>query len=112
MSMLLLLKKLSLLQFNYKKKLLTRISFTAFFIIAIFSQNSLAWSGYDQENNTSIEIGPGNLVREGLTITIYDWNTDKHHDVDVIFLEDSFNGTRIEVYDRETKKKRVFEMTN
>jgi pyruvate/2-oxoglutarate/acetoin dehydrogenase E1 component len=79
-------------------------------IFTFFSKNLLAWSGYDNDNNTTIEIGKGEMVREGLTITIFDWSTDEYHDVDVIVMEESFNGIRMEVYDTQTKKTRFFEM--
>jgi len=75
-------------------------------ILLLISSTVLAWSGFDQENNTTIEIGSGNLVREGLTITIFDWSTDTYHDVEILNFQDNI----LEVYDTETKQKRVFEM--
>jgi hypothetical protein len=38
-----------------------------------------AWEGYDFENRDRIDIGPGNLVREGLTIQFYDIKADDYH---------------------------------
>lgn len=79
-------------------------------IFTFFSKNLLAWSGYDYDNNTTIDIAEGEYVREGLTVTIFDWSTDEYHDVDVIAMEDSFNALRMEVYDTQIKKTRFFEM--
>jgi hypothetical protein len=79
-------------------------------LLTLMSQNAFAWSGFDNDNNTTIDIGSGELVRTGLTISIFDWSTDDYHDVEVLFLESSFNGTRLEVFDKQTNKKRMFEM--
>lgn len=90
--------------FSPKKLALALLSFL------FFTTNVFAWSGFDNDNNATIDISEGNLVREGLTITIFDWSTDDYRDVEVINLESSFNGTRLEVFDKETGQKRVFEM--
>jgi pyruvate/2-oxoglutarate/acetoin dehydrogenase E1 component len=93
--------------------LILRPVIKALFIISLLLSlisNALAWSGYDVDTNKTIDIGDGNLVRENLTITIFDWGTDSYHDVEIIEMESSFNGVRLEVLDLETKKKRVFEM--
>lgn len=84
-----------------------------FFLLIILSKNALAWSGFDYENNTTIEIGSGNLVRENLIITIFDWSTNQYHDVEVLEMDDSFgDGLRLIVMDLETNKRRIFEMEN
>jgi len=72
--------------------------------------NAFCWSGIDQESNSEIEIGSGNLVRENLIITIFDWNSNQHHDVEILEFESSFSGTTLTVFDLEIKEKRVFEM--
>lgn len=79
-------------------------------IFYLFAKSAHAWSGFDYENNATIEIGPGNLVRENLEVTIFDWSTDNYHEVEILNMQGSFNGTRLEVFDLETKTKRVFEM--
>jgi hypothetical protein len=88
---------------------LKKLTATALFLFAL-SSNALAWSGFDHDNDTTIEIGPGNLVRENLEITIFDWKTNKYHEVEILEMENSFNATRIKVLDLETNKKRTFEM--
>ena len=85
---------------------------TILLIILFFNNPVFAWDGYDYENDTAIEIGKGNLVREGNIIKIYDWKADQYHEVQVKLMEDSFNSVRLEVYDLDTKQNRVFEMEN
>ena len=87
-----------------------------FFLLLIFlyfsllTKSALAWSGFDYQNNTSIDIGSGNLVRENLEVTIFDWSDNTYHQVEILVMNESFNGTRLEVRDLETGKKRIFEM--
>ncbi len=83
---------------------------TIFLFLLLFSNPALSWSGFDYENNATIDIGPGNLVRENTEITIFDWGTNNYHDVEILKMEDSFNGTKLEVMDLDLNKKRVFEM--
>ena len=81
------------------------------FLLTITSfHHALAWSGFDYENDANIDVGPGNLVRENNVITIFDWKDNQYHDVEVTRMESSFNGTRLEVIDLDSKQKRVFEM--
>ncbi len=72
--------------------------------------SALCWSGIDKESNSEIEIGSGNLVRESLIITIFDWNSNNYHDVEILEFESSFNGSTLKVFDLELKKNRIFEM--
>jgi len=75
------------------------------FIIFFFSQNpAFAWSGYDYDQKTTIEIGPGNLVREGLIIQFYDVKTDQYRTARVVLLQESSSGTNLQLEDIETKK--------
>lgn len=88
------------------KKIFIAIS-TAFF----FSINtSYAWTGYDYDNKTEIEIGPGNLVREGLIFQFYDAKTDNYRTAKVLFVESVAGGTRIQLKDLDSKKERTFIM--
>ncbi len=81
------------------------------FLIFLLSTNSLyAWSGYDYENKSEIDVGPGNLVREGLTFQFYDMREDDYHTGKVVTMESVANGTRILLEDLDSKKERIFIM--
>ena len=77
---------------------------------ASFPQKAFAWAGYEESTNIAIDIPPGNLVRVGREVDIFDFKTNNYHPVEVIFMEDIFSGTRLEVQDLETKEKRIFYM--
>ncbi len=70
----------------------------------------LSWDGYDYDNKTEIEIGPGNLVREGLIFQFYDSKDDNYHTAKVLFLDETAGGSRIQLQDLDTKKERIFIM--
>jgi hypothetical protein len=96
-----------------KPSLQKKIIFTAIFaVFFLISNPSLAWNGYDYDNKAEIEIGPGNLMREGLTFQFYDMKNDSYHTAKVISMDSSAGGTRIQLQDLETKKERVFMMQN
>ena len=94
----------------YFSKKIWLIKAGAFLAFIFISSNSLAWDGYDYDNGTAIEIGSGNLVREGNVIDIYDWKKGEYHKFEVRLLEDVFNSSRIEGYDLDDQKIRVLEM--
>ncbi|MBU6140799.1 MAG: DUF5334 domain-containing protein [Proteobacteria bacterium] len=73
-------------------------------------ESASAWSGYDYENKTEVEIGEGNLVREGLIIQFYDSKLDNYQTVKVLFMEDIAGGTRLQVKDLDTKEERTLIM--
>jgi len=73
-------------------------------------KNSFAWAGYEETTNISIDIPPGNLVRVGREIDIFDFKTNSYHPAEVLFMDDIFSGTRLEVKDFETNEKRIFYM--
>ena len=79
-------------------------------VILSAPQNAFAWAGYEESTNIAIDIPPGNLVREGREIAIFDFHTNKYHQAEVIFLDDIFSGARLEVKDLETNEKRIFYM--
>ncbi len=81
-------------------------------VFLIFSNSVLAWSGYDFDNKTDIEIGDGNLVREGLTIQFYDAKEDNYHTAKVLFMESIAGGTRIQIDDLDSEKERTLIMRN
>lgn len=71
---------------------------------------ALAWNGYDYDNKTSIEIGPGNLVREGSMIQFYDSKKDNYVTAKILFMDSVAGGTRIQLEDLDSKKERTFIM--
>lgn len=81
-----------------------------FFFIFQFPQKVFAWAGYEESTNIAIDIPPGNLVRIGREIDVFDFKTNKYHPCEVIFVDDIFSGTRLEVRDLETGQKRIFYM--
>lgn len=87
-------------------------TFFLFFILLVSSlSNCLAWEGYDFEEKTRIDIGPGNLVREGMVIQFYDIKTDSYHTAKVLLLEHTSSGSStVKVEDLDDKKERVFVM--
>lgn len=75
-------------------------------ILLLISSNAYSWDGYDYKNGSSIEIGKGNLVREGETIEVYDYGRGRYIDYDVT----DFSGNEIEVENPDTGEIRTFEM--
>lgn len=51
--------------------------------VIIMSSSVFAWDGYDYENAVYIEIGKGNLVRNGETIEIYDYGEGEYKEVEI-----------------------------
>jgi hypothetical protein len=86
------------------KKILTTLLFS------IIANVAYAWSGYDYDNKTEIDIGQGNLVREGLMIQFYDNKADDFKTAKVLLMEEIAGGTRIQVQDLDSKKERTFIM--
>ena len=74
-----------------------------------FTSTSFAWDGFDQDENSVIEIGPGNLVKEGLIIDFYD-DSDLHTGK-VISVNSVGGGTELIVEDvNNDNKERIFIM--
>jgi len=71
-----------------------------------------AWTGYDFDDKSEIEINEGNLVREGLVIQFYDSKSDNYHSAKVLFLDETSGGSRLQIKDLDTKKERIFIMEN
>lgn len=81
------------------------------FISCVIAYSAFAWSGYDFDNKTEIDIGPGNLVREGMLIQFYDAKSDQFHSAKILFVEEIAGGTRIQLKDLdEGEKERTFIM--
>lgn len=90
-----------------------RTIFTAILTCALFcsgASDAWSWAGYEEASNAQIDIPPGTTVKIGHQIDIYDLSDQKYHPSEVIFLDDIFVGTRLEVRDLETNKKRIFYM--
>ncbi len=81
-------------------------------ILLIIPYFAFAWTGYDYDNKTEIEISEGNLVREGLIIQFYDSKLDSFHSAKVLLVEEIAGGTRIQIKDLDSKKERFFIMQN
>ncbi len=83
-------------------------------ISAIFFSfsSAYAWTGYDYDNKTEVEIGEGNLVREGSLIQFYDSKADNYHTAKVLFVDSIAGGTRIQLQDLDAKKERTLVMQN
>ena len=77
---------------------------------SFFVKNAKAWSGYDYDTKTEIDIGQGNLVREGNFIEFYDSKDDNFHSAKINFMQSSAGGVEISVFDLDTKKERNFIM--
>ena len=71
---------------------------------------SHAWDGYDYESGSYVEIGKGNLVREGLDIEIYDYDSGEYKDVEVQSINGNGSGAEVEVYDSDTGEYRTLDM--
>lgn len=69
-----------------------------------------AWDGTDASTGESVEIGTGNLVREGRDIEVYDYGSGEYRDVTVEDINRYGSGVEIEVYDNDTGEYRTFEM--
>ncbi len=89
-----------------------KIFFTIFVCTNLICSSASAWSGYDYDNKTEIDIGPGNLVREGLIIQFYDNRSDNFHTARVLFSEEIAGGTRLQIKDLDSNKERTFIMQN
>jgi len=69
-----------------------------------------AWSGYDNESGSSVEIDKGNLVRPGETIDYYDTESGEYKTADVEAIQSYGVGTEVEIYDHDSGEYRTFSM--
>jgi hypothetical protein len=74
------------------------------------SQLGFAWSGYDYEKGSHVEIEKGNLVRPGRDIEIYDYQAGEYRDVEVESVRRYGGSVEVEVYDHQTGEHRTLEM--
>jgi hypothetical protein len=68
------------------------------------------WDGVDQDTGNSIAIEPGNLVRDGNDIEVYDYNTGQYRNLTVEDIERSGSDVEIDYYDNETGESGTLEM--
>ena len=95
------------IQKNPKKLFFSIIIFISSFLKCF---SALAWNGYDYDNKSAIEIGEGNLVREGYVIQFYDEKANKYYSAEVISLDESASGAMLRVMDLDSNKERNFLM--
>lgn len=72
----------------------------------LFSTQIFAWDGYDYDSSSYIEVESGTLVREGLDIDVYDYESGTYKTYEV----DSVDSGSLEVYDYESGEYRSFDM--
>lgn len=70
------------------------------------SVGAQAWSGFDYEVGNYIDIGEGNLVRDGETIEYFDYDNAEYRSGDV----QSVDSDEVIVYDQESGDYRTFAM--
>ncbi len=76
-------------------------------LLLLFSLSSVrAWDGYDYERGEYIEIGKGNLVREGEEIEVYHYDTGEYKYEEV----QSVDSEEVETYDYETGEYHTYDM--
>jgi hypothetical protein len=88
----------------------TKNIFILMIFLCLFGQQSFAWSGYEVGNDNEIEIGKGNLVRDGEIIKFYDWEAGEDRRAEVRDVDDNSGGTDLELYDLKEEKVRFFRM--
>ncbi len=80
------------------------------FLSIIASTPTLAWDGYDWERGSFVEIGKGNLVRDGREIEYYDYGSGGYKWADVESIRSYGSSVEIEIYDHDSGEYRTFEM--
>ena len=78
-------------------------------VLALPAQ-AIAWSGYDYDQGSFVDIDRGNTVRPGRDIEIYDYNGRGYHDVEVTDIRQRGSHGDVEVYDPSTGQNRTLEM--
>lgn len=79
-------------------------------IAVCFAAPAFAWDGTDTGTGGSVEIGKGNLVRQGRDIEVYDHEAGEYRDVSVEGIRRSGSDVEVEVYDSESGEYRTFDM--
>jgi hypothetical protein len=84
------------------------IALISFF--TLYSFNSFSWDGIDLENNSTIDISSGNLVREGNIIDFFDTDSGNIHTGMVKSFVSVSNGVELIIEDYNTNSERTFLM--
>lgn len=77
------------------------------FLVMAMLSSVFAWEGRDTTTGASVEIGSGNLVREGETIEVYD---GEYKSMDISTMRRFGGSVEIQGTDSETGEERVLEM--
>lgn len=86
---------------------LKRIGAAAILSLALIGP-AAAWEGYDQYTGYNATIEPGNLVRPGHDIEVYDWHTNRYHYMTVETMNRVGRDVDVEVFDWRTNEFRTF----
>ena len=82
-----------------------------FLCVVLCSAAYCAWSGYDWENGSFVDIERGSKVRAGREIEIYDYSGGGYKDVEVQSVKRGIGGkTEVEIYDPSDNSYRTLEM--
>lgn len=85
--------------------------FGAVLITCLMPTTAHAWTGYDSNAGSDVEIDKGNLVRQGQTIDFYDHSTNEYRTGDVESVSTSYGSSvEVEVYDHNSGEYRTFDM--
>lgn len=72
---------------------------------------AFAWDGVEEKTGTPIEITSRLIkVKKGHTVEIFDHGKDEYHEVEIDRISSQGKDVKIEVYDKDTGKERVFIM--
>lgn len=87
-----------------------------FILVLLFSfiQPCFSWDGYDWQKGNYVQIGKGNLVRQGREIELYDYSDGKYKIYEVSSMRSTSGGrhTELELYDWRSGEFRTVEMDN
>lgn len=80
--------------------------------LILFTLDIKAWSGYDHNNDTLIEIYPGNYTNEGEIFEFYDESLNQIRQARVIERNYFSNIVELRIIDLENNQERILEMQN
>jgi hypothetical protein len=89
-----------------------KISNILLILIIFFAHHCFAWTGFEENSRTMIDIGPGNLTREGLVIEFFDFADGELHDAEVLSMEEDGSFLILVLFDMDLQKERTFLMEN